>query len=593
MLPILKVILDQINNMAIIRNTILSNVGDLIFYLDAANPKSYTGSTSTWLDISGKNNHFTLFNNPTLTRSITTGSYLSFNGTNQYARSTQAINFNEYSALTIEIGYRSTSTSTQILYETTGTGGSTATGGITLLMNSNNTATVSNSYVSQWQGYGPRLYTFSSQPSNLFFNSVLEHYVKGTDSTGKQSFVNNTTVTYTTSTAVPIALTTTTGSLSLANTWTYVASRAGTSNFFRGDIAYIRAWGKKLDSVSRTTDLSATQFRQLTGFNTPSFVGGGGGGPPLYSFTTFTFTNAATTGRIGPTLGTLLASYNTGANPWLNNTAYYNVDATFSGYQLWTVPESGNYQFQVRGASGGFGNQKGSAALITATLNLNQNDKIWIICGQRGTNIEVGEGGTWVVLSNAGSVAGSTALIVAGGAGDYSFYTSEASYQTGQSFSDAQTTDNLNTAVLNASALTPATPTTGNGGTIAFNSANPSSGGGFNTDGTSEPAANTGEGQSFFNGLRGGLYQQTFYDTTTAAGAGFGGGGARNGGFGTGGGGGYTGGAATGSSPNSLRRSTGGSSYVIPSATNVTRALATASAPSATLVEGQVVVTKV
>jgi hypothetical protein len=581
--------------MTIIRNTNLTNVGDLIFYLDAANPRSYTGSTSTWIDISGKNNHFTLFNNPALTRSITTGSYLSFNGTNQYARSTNAINFNEYSDLTIEIGYRSTSTSTQILYETTGTGGSTATGGITLLMNSNNTATASNSYVSQWQGYGSRLYTFSSQPSNLFFNSVLEHYVKGVDPTGKQTFVNNTTATYTTSTAVPIALTTTTGGLTLANTWTFVASRAGTSNFFQGDIAYIRAWGKKLDPASRITNLNATQFRQLTGFNTPSFVVVGGGGPPLYAFTTFTFTNADTTGRIGPTLATLLASYNTGVNTWLTNTAYYNVDATFRGYQLWTVPESGNYQFQVRGASSGVGGSKGAAALITATLNLNQNDKIWIICGQRGnSNTEVGEGGSWVVLSNAGAVAGSTALIVAGGAGDYSFYGSESSFQTGQSFSDAQTTDSLNAAVLNAGANNPTNPTTGNGGTITTGAGtgNVSGGGGFNSNGDFFSASNQGAGLSFFNGLYGGLYQATVFDTTTVGGGGFGGGGARNGGFGTGGGGGYTGGSSAGSSAN-LRRSTGGSSYVIPSATSVTRALATAGAPSATLVAGQVVVTKV
>ena len=52
--------------MSIIKNTFLSNHEDLIFYLDAANSKSYTGSTSTWLDIIGKNNHFTLFSNNTL-----------------------------------------------------------------------------------------------------------------------------------------------------------------------------------------------------------------------------------------------------------------------------------------------------------------------------------------------------------------------------------------------------------------------------------------------------------------------------------------------------------------------------------------------
>ena len=314
---------------------------------------------------------------------------------------------------------------------------------------------------------------------------------------------------------------------------------------------------------------------------------------PLYNFTSFTFTSAGLTGRLGPTRAQLLASYNTTSNPWLNNTSYYNVDTTFTGYQLWTVPVSGLYQFQVRGASSGSAATKGAAALITATISLSQNSKIWIICGQQeNTNVETGCGGSWVVLSNNGAIAGSTPLIVAGGAGDYSYYAAETSYQTGQSFADAQTTNGLDASVLNAGALNPANPITGNGGTVGGTTGNGSGGGGFNTDGESIPAANLGEGQSFFNGLRGGLYQSVVYDTTTVAGGGFGGGGARNAGYGTGGGGGYTGGAFTGNATPGLRRSTGGSSYVTPSATNVTRALASASAPNAVAVTGQVIVTK-
>lgn len=37
----------------------------LIFAVDAANPKSYPGSGTTWSDLSGKNNHFYLRNAPT------------------------------------------------------------------------------------------------------------------------------------------------------------------------------------------------------------------------------------------------------------------------------------------------------------------------------------------------------------------------------------------------------------------------------------------------------------------------------------------------------------------------------------------------
>ena len=45
----------------------------------------------------------------------------------------------------------------------------------------------------------------------------------------------------------------------------------------------------------------------------------------LYSFTSFTFTAAGVFGQTGSTRATYLASYNTAANPWLNDTAFFNV----------------------------------------------------------------------------------------------------------------------------------------------------------------------------------------------------------------------------------------------------------------------------
>lgn len=314
----------------------------------------------------------------------------------------------------------------------------------------------------------------------------------------------------------------------------------------------------------------------------------------LYAFTTFTFTNGSTVGRIGVTKATLLTSYNTTTYPWLNNTAYFDMHGTYTGYQLWTVPQTGVYTIQATGASGGNGATKGAPARVSGNISLTSGQKLWICCGQRAGSTEAGDGGTWVCLSNNGNLAGSTALFVAGGAGDYSYYTNEPGYQTGQSFSNAQTTDGIDVTVLNASTLNPTTPTTGNGGTINDGSAtaNPSGGGGFNTDGNVYPAGYQGFGRSFFNGLYGGMYQATVFDTTTTTGGGFGGAGSRNAGYGTGGGGGYTGGCATGSS-SGLRRSTGGSSYIIPSATSQSRVLVGASAPSATLTEGSVIITKV
>lgn len=321
----------------------------------------------------------------------------------------------------------------------------------------------------------------------------------------------------------------------------------------------------------------------------------------LYAFTSFTFTTAGITGRIGPTLAQCLASYDTTNYPWLSNSSFFTVDASNPGYQLWTVPTAGTYRFVVTGASGGSGIYKGAAARVTADLYLSSGEKLWICCGQISkTYTETGDGGSFVASSNNGNIAGSTALLVAGGAGDYSFYSSEGYTAVGQGFADARTTEGIDVNVLapwSGSAYTPVTPTPGNGGTITGGGAG-SGGGGFFTDGSRYPTNYFGQGQSFFSGLRGGMYQATTYNTTTTAGAGFGGGGARNGGYGTGGGGGYTGGVFAGNAsfmspfPTYSRRATGGSSYAVASATNVSKVLASAGAPSATVVHGSVSVTK-
>jgi hypothetical protein len=57
----------------------------LIMNVDAANPLSYPGSGVIWADITGNNNSATLTNGPTFT-SVGASSYLTFDGTNDYAQ---------------------------------------------------------------------------------------------------------------------------------------------------------------------------------------------------------------------------------------------------------------------------------------------------------------------------------------------------------------------------------------------------------------------------------------------------------------------------------------------------------------------------
>jgi hypothetical protein len=432
--------------MSVIDGPNFSGSEDLIFYLDAANFKSYSGSGSTWNDLSSNRNHFTLFNTPTYTQNGTTGTYLTFNGTNQYARSTDAINFNAYSAVTIEIGYRSTVTNTSpILYETTGTGGSTATGGITLLMNANGTSTVANSYLSTWQGYGVRAFGYNVS-TNSTFNSIIETFVNGVSTTGRQSYVNGTVAQFFTTTAVTVVTSATTSGLSFANTWTYVASRAGTGNFFRGDIAYIRAWGKKLETSEIATNSISAFARQPSSYQNFTILTGDPSviPPALYQFTSATFTPGGATFRTGPTLTQARTGLTgSGVDAWKNNTSFFNVSAT--GIQLWTVPQTAIYSIDCYGAQGGTYSGApvgGLGARIRGDFSLTEGQLLRLVVGQQGQNDAGnswgggGGGGTFVWIDGQNA----NPLIAAGGGGTGGIggNATQAGGQTGTSGSAGQ-----------------------------------------------------------------------------------------------------------------------------------------------------------
>jgi hypothetical protein len=70
----------------------------------------------------------------------------------------------------------------------------------------------------------------------------------------------------------------------------------------------------------------------------------------LYTITgnSHTFTTGAQTGRVGPTITQLRTAY-TGASSWSGT---YLQQGLFQGYQDWTVPISGVYEFTASGASG-------------------------------------------------------------------------------------------------------------------------------------------------------------------------------------------------------------------------------------------------
>jgi hypothetical protein len=73
----------------------------LRLYLDAGNASSYPGSGTTWTDISGYGNNFTLVNGPTFTTE--SGGAIVFDGTNDYATGPNANLYGITADATIEL----------------------------------------------------------------------------------------------------------------------------------------------------------------------------------------------------------------------------------------------------------------------------------------------------------------------------------------------------------------------------------------------------------------------------------------------------------------------------------------------------------
>lgn len=140
----------------------------------------------------------------------------------------------------------------------------------------------------------------------------------------------------------------------------------------------------------------------------------------LYNFTSFTFTNAGAVGNTGPTLANCTSAYS--AASWVTNTSYFNM--TTQGIQIWTVPKTGNYSIQAAGAAGGratwsTGYAGGAGRVVSGTVPLAVNDKLYIIVGQTGGNnqFQAGGGGATYVYYNSISTNGNSFILVAGGGG--------------------------------------------------------------------------------------------------------------------------------------------------------------------------------
>jgi hypothetical protein len=199
-----------------------------------------------------------------------------------------------------------------------------------------------------------------------------------------------------------------------------------------------------------------------------------------YTQQTYTFTNCGSTGSLGPTAamtGTAYSATNLSGSVTINP----------QGVQNFTVPITGGYRIECRGAQG-YGTFGGRGAIMAGDFTLTAGTVLKIIVGQAGsppispgTNQYGGGGGSFVTYTN------NVPLVIAGGGG--------GSWATAfTAVTDGTTSPNGNSA-LNGS-TNGAGGTGGNGG----GSGNFGDGGG----GLSGNGSGAAAGLSFVNGGTGG-----------------------------------------------------------------------------------------
>jgi hypothetical protein len=215
------------------------------------NPKTNTNGTS-WYDISGNENHFTLFNSPT----FSSGS-ISFDGSTQYGRSTNTLDLTPYSYVVVESLIKSNTTSTGgIIYEHSNNWNTNA-GGFGLAIHSNGSIFYLNGFHTNYNSNG----VARNYEENINDNWANHVNIFGTvpDSTGRLTYVNGKLSPFTslngyaTSTSTTISTT--------RNDYFYLASRGGTTGFTDGRISSIKIYGSKLSENQIIRNFAALRGR--------------------------------------------------------------------------------------------------------------------------------------------------------------------------------------------------------------------------------------------------------------------------------------------------------------------------------------------
>ena len=226
----------------------------LVLYLDAGIATSYPGSGTTWTDLSGNGNNFTLYNG--VGYSTTNGGVLTFDGTNDYIASNSNIDLTSYSYVAVEVFYKANGSSVAAVFEHTADWNANP-GGLGLFINTNGSSTVANLNHTNHNTETAKNYAVTD---NTLWNNSLNLFSRISDSTGRLTYVNGILVPFSATGPYNTDTVTTSGG-SFANSIFYIGSRGGSGAFFNGSVGSLKIYGFKINATQTLQNFNSSRQR--------------------------------------------------------------------------------------------------------------------------------------------------------------------------------------------------------------------------------------------------------------------------------------------------------------------------------------------
>ena len=229
---------------------------NLILCLDAANPKSYSGSGNTWFDITGRANHGTLVNGPSY--SSNSGGFISCDGTNDYIEILDNSIFDFGSNnFTVEHWFRKNATTSNSNYwgvNKWNTGASAGTNEWSLGIGNGISGTGESVIFAIESGSTTYLMTIPNTPTLYLWNQLL-----GIRSgAGLSVYLNGAMI----GTSSPVGMTTTTSINNVSGRNIRIANSALNDYYTKIDSSIVRIYNKALtpDEIKQNYDANKTRY---------------------------------------------------------------------------------------------------------------------------------------------------------------------------------------------------------------------------------------------------------------------------------------------------------------------------------------------